>query len=132
MALSKETVAAWLDAYVQAWKSYDPEAIGALFAEDATYAYHPWDEPVHGRGAITASWLEDQDAPGSWAAHYEPLAVDGNVAIATGQSRYFGPDGSLLREFYNCYVIRFDDDGRCSSFTEWYMEKPNPASDYSG
>ena len=100
-----------------------------MFTEDATYAYHPWDEPAQGRKAIIASWLEDPDAPDSWAAHYEPLAVDGNVAIATGQSRYFRPDGSLLREFFNCYVIRFDNDGRCTSFTEWYMEKPNPTGD---
>jgi len=129
MALSKATVAAWLDAYVQSWQSHDPEAIGALFAVDATYAYHPWDEPVRGREAIVASWLEDPDAPDSWQAHYKPVAIDGNVAAATGQSRYFEPDGSLLREFYNCYVIRFDNDGRCTSFTEWYMEKPNPTGD---
>lgn len=55
MAVTKETAAAWLDAYVQAWQSYDPQAIGALFAENATYAYQPWDEPVRGREAIVAS-----------------------------------------------------------------------------
>jgi len=31
----------WLDDYVAAWRSYDPEAIGALFSEDAEYRYHP-------------------------------------------------------------------------------------------
>jgi hypothetical protein len=29
---------------VDAWRTYDPAAIGTLFAEDATYAYHPYDE----------------------------------------------------------------------------------------
>ena len=124
MAVTRETVSAWLDAYVRAWESYDPEEIGRLFAADATYAYHPWDEPVRGRDAIVASWLEDPDAPGSWTAHYEPAAVDGSLAVATGRSRYLGPDGSLLQEFYNCYILRFDDDGRCTSFTEGFMENP--------
>jgi hypothetical protein len=129
MTATKRMVAAWLDAYVQAWHSYNPEAIGALFAEHATYAYHPWDEPVRGREAIVATWLENPDTAGSYAAHYEPLAIDENVAVATGQSRYFHSDGSLDKEYYNCFVIHFGDDGRCTSFTEWYMQKPAEARD---
>jgi hypothetical protein len=38
--LTHDDVQAWLDAYVDAQRTYDPEAIGHLFAEDATYAYH--------------------------------------------------------------------------------------------
>jgi hypothetical protein len=48
----------WLDAYVEAWRTYDPAAIGALFSEDATYAYHPYDggeEVVRGREAARPS-----------------------------------------------------------------------------
>jgi hypothetical protein len=36
--LTHDDVQRWLDAYVDAWRTYDPAAIGALFAEDATYA----------------------------------------------------------------------------------------------
>ena len=28
---------AWLNRYIEAWKSYDPQAIGDLFSEDAVY-----------------------------------------------------------------------------------------------
>jgi hypothetical protein len=129
MTITRETVTAWLDAYVRAWESYDAAAIGALFTADATYAYHPWDEPVQGREAIVASWLDEPDSPGSYSAHYEPVAVDGNVAVAVGQSHYFQPDGSLRREFHNCFVIHFDDDGRCMAFTEWYMETPSSSGE---
>jgi hypothetical protein len=81
---------AWLDAYVEAWRSYNPTSIAALFTEDATYAYHPWDEGeevVRGRDAIVANWLEEQDQPGSWEAQYRPLLVDGERAVATGTTR---------------------------------------------
>src|SRR3712207_9125960 len=43
-SLTHDALQRWLDAYVDAWRTYDPAAIGALFAEDATYAYHPYDE----------------------------------------------------------------------------------------
>jgi ketosteroid isomerase-like protein len=121
--VDRQTVADWLDGYVAAWKSYDPDAIGALFSEDATYAYHPWEEPLRGRTAIVADWLANQDPPGSFEAAYEPVAVDGDVAVATGRSRYFEGDGSLAREYWNCYVLRFDAAGRCREFTEWYMKR---------
>jgi hypothetical protein len=28
--------------------------------------------------------------------------------------------------FDNCFVMRFDNDGRCAEFTEWFMERPKP------
>ena len=101
MTLSHPAFQAWLDRYVAAWRSYDPAAIGDLFSEDATYRYHPEDEPVRGRGAIVASWLEDRDEPGTYDAHYEPLAIDGEEHVARGWSRYYTSGGDLRDEYWN-------------------------------
>jgi ketosteroid isomerase-like protein len=109
----------WLDAYVAAWRSYDRDAIAELFSADASYAYHPYDEPLRGRDAIVANWLDEPDDPGSWEASYRPLMLDGDRAVATGESRY--ADGEV---FSNLWVLRFDDDGRCSEFVEWFMLQP--------
>ncbi len=111
----------WLDRYVAAWKSYDAGQIGDLFSENAEYRYHPQDEPVVGRDAIVASWLEDRDETGTYDAHYEPLAIDGDVHVATGTSSYFDADGEVRDEYANVYVCRFDSEGRCSSFTEYWI-----------
>jgi ketosteroid isomerase-like protein len=118
--VTREHVREWLDAYVEAWRSYDEAAIGALFAEDATYAFHPYDEPVTGRHAIVAAWLEDRDEPGSWEASYAPSLMDGDRAIATGETRY--PDEDEV--FSNLFEIDFDSEGRCTRFVEWYMQHP--------
>ena len=82
--MTHDDAARWLDAYIEAWRTYDPAQIGSLFADDAEYRYHPWNEPLRGRDAIVASWTSDQDAPGSWEAAYAPWAVDGNRVVATG------------------------------------------------
>jgi len=113
---------AWLDRYVGAWKSYERQQIADLFAENAQYRYHPQDDPVQGREAIIASWLDDRDEPGTYDAHYEPLAIDGDVHVARGVSRYFHATGKLHDEYCNIYVCRFDDDGRCTDFTEYWIQ----------
>jgi ketosteroid isomerase-like protein len=119
-----EEVQIWLDRYVAAWASYDPQAIGDLFAEDAEYRYHPYDEPVVGREAIVADWLANQDDPGSWTAHYDVWAVEGDRASAIGESRYTNPDGSFRTLFFNNWTMRFDGHGRCVEFVEYFIELP--------
>ena len=115
----------WLDRYIAAWSSYDEQAIGELFAEDAEYRYHPYDDqPVVGREAIVASWVDDKDEPGSWSAHYDVWAFDGERASAVGESRYTNPDGSFRTLYYNNWLLRFDGHGRCVEFVEYYMELP--------
>ena len=122
--MDRKNLQLWLDKYVEAWRTYDPAQIGELFSEDALYFYSPWDEdsPIRGREAIVAEWGREPDASGSWEAHYAPLVVEGNVAVAQGRTRYFRPDGSVDRQFNNIFVLHFDEAGRCERFTEWYMQ----------
>jgi ketosteroid isomerase-like protein len=131
--MDRADVSSWLDDYVRAWKTYDRDAINALFSDDVSYRYHPYDEPIRGREAVVSSWLgesgaegaPDRDEPGTYEAGYVPVAVDGDVAVAAGVSTYRAAVDGPVREVYdNCFVMRFDSDGRCCEFTEWYMRRP--------
>ena len=114
----------WLDRYIDAWRLLDPVAIGDLFSKDVRYAYDPFEEAVVGRAAVVESWLTDPDDPGSWEADYEVLAIDGDAHVAHGRTRYLTDDRSGIdREFANVFVCRFDAEGRCREFTEWYMRR---------
>ena len=127
--MEKAAVVDWLKAYMNAWESYSPEAIGALFSEDAAYSFHPYDAPVVGRQAIVDSWLNDPDAAGTFTANYEPIAIDGDTAVVNGRSTYFKDSSrtELTKEWDNIFVIEFDKDGRCRSFREWYVARRGQA-----
>jgi ketosteroid isomerase-like protein len=124
--MDREAASAWLRAYVSAWKSYDPAAIGALFTEDAIYRPTPFDEPIEGRAAIVKSWLENRDAPGSYDGTYQPIVVDGDLVVANGRTHYDHAGGSLRQEYDNLFVLRFDAEGRCRESREWYMGRRAP------
>jgi ketosteroid isomerase-like protein len=116
----------WLDAYVDAWRTYEVDAIGELFSDDVEYRYHPWDQPVRGRAAIVEDWLKDRDEPDSWSAEYRPWLVAGDDAVAVGVSRYLAGDRETVeREYHNVFLCRFDADGRCREFTELFLKRPD-------
>jgi len=130
--IDRDAIDRWLADYVAAWKSYERDAIAALFSEDVVYRYHPGDEPIVGSDDVVASWLGEgdfpdastPDEPGTYDATYRAVAVDGDVAVAVGASTYTDePGGPVMKTFDNCFVMSFDDEGRCREFTEWYVER---------
>lgn len=114
----------WLDRYIEAWRANDPALIGALFSDDVSYRYYPFSKPLKGRDAVVQSWLEHPDEPGTWEAHYTPFSVDGDKVVAMGVSRYFARGDASEKVYHNCFLIEFDAERTCNSFTEFFVEEP--------
>ena len=121
--LDREQVQAWLDRYVEAWRANERALIEALFTDDVVYRYRPYGDghSTVGLEALVNDWLENPDPPGSWDAWYEPFAVDGDRAVATGYSRYLATADDPERVYRNVFLMRFAPDGRCAEFSDVYM-----------
>jgi ketosteroid isomerase-like protein len=127
--VTHSSVSAWIEAYLHAWETYDPADIGALFTEDAEYRWHPGDEPEVGRDAIVDAWLNpggnasSRDVPGTYAGDLHPFVGNGNRAVVVGTCTYWtdASRSKVSRMYYNNWLLEFADDGKCSSFTEYYM-----------
>ncbi len=115
---------AWVDRYVQAWNSNDAAEIGALFSEDAAYYTEPFRRPWRGRAEIVRQWLERKDEPGETTFDWRPLAVGPEVAVVQGETTYRTPPNT----YSNLWVVRLDAEGRCTEFTEWWMQHPDAGS----
>ena len=114
----------WVEGYVRAWNSNDPDDIAALFTEDARYYTEPYAEPWRGREEIVHRWLERKDEPGETTFAWRPLVDTAELSIVIGEATYRDP----RRVYSNLWIIRFDDEGRCREFTEWWMEQ-RPSSE---
>lgn len=121
-----ETAQRWLDSYVAAWRSYDEEAIRALWSEDAVW-YRPFGVRARGRDAITAEWMAEEHLfeKGGYDARYEPIAIDNGYVVTHGRTYFYRPaSGETRGVFDNLWVLRLDADGRCLEFHEWYSPLP--------
>lgn len=115
--MDRSDVERWLDRYVEAWGSNDPAAIGDLFTEGARYFTAPHRSPWEGRQGIVEGWLDRKEDPGTWRFRYEVLGVDGDLAFVRGWTEYLTEE----EDYSNLWVIRLEDDGRCSEYIEWWV-----------
>jgi len=128
MHLTRDRFAAWLERYIEAWRSADPAAIGDLFSQDVMYSQDGGQSSLEGREAVVKDWLEASYEPElAWEASYEPLAIEEELHIGIGSTRYLREDGPR-EDFSNIFVCRFDADGRCSDLREWWMRAPSPVA----
>jgi len=115
--MNREGLTDWVRRYRLAWESNDPEQIADLYAENAEYRMRPYLDPVQGRERIVADWLERADEPGDTGFEHEILAVTEDVGFVQCRTTY----ASAGEDYHNLWVLRLDDNGQATEFTEWWM-----------
>jgi hypothetical protein len=116
---TRDEIQTWIEGYLRAWDSNNPEDIGSLFSKDAVYKTGPFDDPWQGREQIIQGWIERKDDPGSWSFEYDVLGAEGRLGVVRGLTKYKDPD----QVFSNIWLITLNDVGNCTEFNEWKMEK---------
>lgn len=116
--MSVERFKRWVERYITAWNSNDPEDIADLFVEDGSYLTEPFAAPWVGRERIVQGWLDAKDEPGDTEFDYEILVATDDLGIVKGTTRY----KSKGTKYHNLWEIRLAADDRATEFVEWWME----------
>jgi hypothetical protein len=105
----------WLDGYLRAWRSKEPEDVRAIFTDDAEYWFRP-DDPAPARGidAIVEMWGEDE--PSDPESAFDVLIENDDLGIIKGHVSYPGH-----QSYSNLWEVHFAPDGRAHRFVEWFM-----------
>ncbi|MBN9179303.1 nuclear transport factor 2 family protein [Microbacterium sp.] len=105
----------WLDGYLKAWESNDPDDVRAIFTDDAEYWFRPDDpDPVRGIDAIIEGWPEDEGTHPTYG--FDVLIEDERLGIIKGHVEYPGQ-----QSYHNIWEVWFAPDGRAQRFVEWFM-----------
>jgi ketosteroid isomerase-like protein len=114
-----DTLSSWIDGYLRAWETNDPNDIRALFTGDAEYRDRPYSRPWIGHEAIVEGWLEARDEPGDATFDWKAVVSTPELGVAEATTVYPRSGDT----FSNLWLVRFAPDGRATSFTEWWMEQ---------
>ncbi|MGO9179715.1 MAG: YybH family protein [Candidatus Limnocylindrales bacterium] len=115
--LDRAAVQRWVAGYEAAWRAAGTDALADVFTVDATYRHSPYAEPIVGLNRIRTMWEDDRAGPDEvFTLHSEVVAVDGDIAVVRAVVRYGDP---LRQEYTDLWIVRLDDQARCTSFEEW-------------
>ncbi len=118
--MDRSDVANWVERYVVAWNSNEPEGIGALFTDDAEYLTEPYAPAWRGRDQIVREWIENKDEPGETEFSFDVIGIEGDLGFVRGRTVYKTPP----RTYDNLWEITLDTDGKAKRFVEWWMKQP--------
>jgi hypothetical protein len=124
--MDRAELARWIESYERAWRTAGTAMRADLFTPEATYRSAPFDEAVVGLPAIAGFWETEREGPAEpFTMQWEPVAVDGNVAVARVEVAYHAPPSPVYRDLW---IITIEADGLCSAFEEWPYFPGQPLS----
>jgi RNA polymerase sigma-70 factor (ECF subfamily) len=82
-SLGDERIRELVEAYVDAWRRHDVDALRALLAKDVVFSMPPWSAWWRGRETVAAFARETEDCVGETRA--TPLRANGQIALAAYQ-----------------------------------------------
>ena len=89
--VTESHVRGWVDAYIEAWDTNQPDDITSLFTPDARYFTEPHAQPWEGHEEIVRGWLERRDAPGETSFEYRVIVTSQDLAIVKGEAATRAP-----------------------------------------
>ena len=119
--VSAEHLDDWLAGYAAAWVDRDPTAAAALFASDATYRSHPFEEPHVGSDGIARYWSEVTATQDGVEVRWGTPVVEGGIAGVEWWT-------TLRNEATNVtlagiLLLHFEGDSLCKALREcWHIE----------
>lgn len=122
--MERRAVEQWVEGYERLWRTPGTDGLAELFVQDARYLPSPWSRPITGLDRIAEFWDAERDsADEDFSMSADVVAVDGETAVVRVAVDY-GASGS--GRWRDLWVIRFAEDGRCSSFEEWPFAPRQP------
>lgn len=122
-AMDQSAVEQWVADYERAWRTPGTEPLSELFTPDVRYLPSPWAHPIEGLASLALFWDAERKGPDEeFVMASEVVAVDDATAVVRVLVEYGAPDS----RWRDLWVLRFADDGRCSSFEEWPFSPSQP------
>lgn len=122
--MDRDAVGRWVAGYERAWRTPGLGVLGELFADDVVYLPSPWASPIVGLARLGPWWEAEREGPDEpFTMTSELVAVDGDTAVVRIAVEYAREVPLRWRDLW---ILRFNDDGRCTSFEEWPFAPSQP------
>jgi len=122
--MDRTAVEKWVADYERVWRTPGTGLLAELFESAASYLPSPWAQPLEGLDAIGRFWEAERVSPDEeFTMSSEVVMVDADRAVVRVMVGY---GAQAQRPWRDLWLLRFAEDGRCSSFEEWPFAPDQP------
>jgi len=122
--MDRTAVEKWVADYERIWRTPGTVLLAELFEPAASYLPSPWAQPLEGLDAIARFWeAERVSADEEFTMSSEVVMVHAHQAVVRVMVGY---GAQAQRPWRDLWLLRFAEDGRCSSFEEWPFAPDQP------
>jgi uncharacterized protein (TIGR02246 family) len=128
--VARTDIRAWIEAYGRAWRERDPDAVVAIFTEDAIYRSSPFREPHVGSDGIRAYWERVTSGQESLDLSFgTPLVQENRAAVEWWA---IVEQAGEETTFPGILMLSFAPDGRCEELRECWHERAGRIERHDG
>jgi ketosteroid isomerase-like protein len=114
----------WVDAYAAAWRTRDPDAAAALFADDGAYHDDPFGEPHRGHDGIRGYWAQTCEFQAEVTTRFGTPVVEGGGRRAAVEFWVTNLAQGQPSTLVGILLLQFAPDGRCQQLREVWFARP--------
>lgn len=112
-----------LAAFKAGWESRDPDALMALFADDAELRPDPFAEPLGGSNAIRALWNDMAATQVHVEFDAERIWVSGSTVLASWHAAYTRRATAERIRARGFMTLELNEEGLITRFRSWPAER---------
>ena len=118
----------WLTTYKKAWETLDPTLIITLFSDNTFYFETPFHLPITNTSALYDYWAFAPTYQTQVNFYYEIIGIKGMRGFCKWKSVFFQFTTNEMVSMDGIFEIKFNEEGVCSVFREWWHKKVEPAA----
>lgn len=124
MGLTKQEVRDVVDVYIRAWVEQDPDLIGTVFTDTATYHERVLEAPIRDRAGIKAYWqTKVVESQSNIKCELLNLYLDGDTAIAEWETEFDDLPNRVRKRMREVAILVFEGTLIASLREYWSSER---------
>ena len=124
MGLTKQEVRDVVDVYIRAWVEQDPDLIGTVFTDTATYHERVLEAPIRDRVGIKKYWQEKVvESQSNIKCELLNLYLDGDTAIAEWETEFDDLPNRVRKRMREVAILVFEGTLIASLREYWSSER---------
>jgi hypothetical protein len=124
MGLTKQEVRDVVDVYIRAWVEQDPDLIGTVFTDTATYHERVLEAPIRDRAGIKAYWqAKVVESQSNIKCELLNLYLDGDTAIAEWETEFDDLPNRVRKRMREVAILVFEGTLIASLREYWSSER---------